>query len=237
VTTFGEILENVVLMFICYGYILIIIVVSGKLDGLLNISQKTARKFLHIMIGNLPFIIPFFSLTIFPTFVAAPFILVTFLATPYSPFTGIGKKLKGLSILTEKGHQWGLVFYAIAYTVLAFLFGGKPQIIAAGILPMAYGDAAASIVGQKYGRHRYKLVADKSFEGSLAMFLTCLASLAVSMFFFSYLYGFPFFSKGVAVLAASAVTTVVEGLSPLGFDNLTVPALSVLTFLLYGGGI
>ena len=56
-------------MLICYGYVLIIIVVSGKLDRLLNISQKTARKFLHIMIGNLPFIIPFFSLTIFPTFV------------------------------------------------------------------------------------------------------------------------------------------------------------------------
>jgi dolichol kinase len=224
-------------MLICYGYVLIIIVISGKLDRFLNISQKTARKFLHIMIGNLPFIIPLFSLTIFPTFVAAPFIIVTFLATPYSPFTSITKKLKGLSVLTEEGHQWGLVFYAIAYTALAFLFGGKPHIIAVGILPMAYGDAAASMVGEKYGKHKYKLVAEKSLEGSVAMFLTCLASLAASMLFFSYLYGFPFFSKSLAVLAASAVTTIVEGFSPMGFDNLTVPAFSVLAFLLYGGGI
>lgn len=230
-------MANVVLMLLCYGYVFIVILISGKIDRVLNISQKTARKFLHIMIGNLPFIIPFFSLAIFPTLVAAPFILVTFLATPYSPFKGINRKLKGLSVITEEGHQWGLVFYAIAYTALAFLFGGKAYIIAVGILPMAYGDAAASIVGEKYGKHAYKLVAKKSLEGSIAMFLISFASLAGSMLFFSYVYQFSFFSKILSLLAASAVTTVVEGFSPMGFDNLTVPLFSVLTFLLYGGGL
>jgi dolichol kinase len=33
------------------------------------------------------------------------------------------------------------------------------------------------------------------------------------------------------------VATFVEGFSPMEFDNLTVPALSVLTFLLLGGGV
>jgi len=232
-----EILTNVLLMLLCYGYIGVVIFVSGKIDKILNVSQKTARKFLHVMIGNLPFIIPFFSLKIFPTFVAAPFILVTFLATPYSPFRSLNRKLKGLSVITEKGHQWGLVFYAISYTCLAFLFAPQPYIIAAGILPMAYGDAAASIVGEKYGRHKYKLVAKKSLEGSIAMFLTCLASLGVSMLFFACIYQFPFSSYVLAVLAASAVTTLVEGFSPMGFDNLTVPAFGVLSFMLFGGGI
>jgi phytol kinase len=235
-TNIEEIMTNVILMLLCYGYVLIVIFISGKIDRVLNISQKTARKFLHIMIGNLPFIIPFFSLAIFPTLVAAPFILVTFLATPYSPFKGINRNLKGLSVITEEGHQWGLVFYAIAYTALAFLFGEKAYIIAVGILPMAYGDAAASIVGEKYSKHTYTLVAKKSLEGSIAMFLISFAGLAGSMLFFSYIYQFSFFSKIVAVLAASAVATLAEGFSPMGFDNLTVPLFSVLTFLLYGGG-
>ena len=47
----------------CYGYVGVVIFVSGKIDKILNISQKTARKFLHMMIGDLPFVIPFFSQT------------------------------------------------------------------------------------------------------------------------------------------------------------------------------
>jgi len=232
----AEVAINTLIMILCYTYVLAIIFVSGKMDKLLNISQKTARKFLHIMIGNLPFIIPFFTLTIFPTFVAAPFIIVTFLATPYSPLKSISKKLKGLSELTEEGHQWGLVFYAISYTCLAFVFPQKAHVIAAGILPMAYGDAAASIIGEKYGRHKYKLVAQKSVEGSLAMFLVSLASLAAGMAFFSWFYGFSYFSKIAAMVSAATVAAFVEAFSPMGFDNLAVPAFSVLTFLLYGGG-
>ena len=232
----AEVAINTLIMILCYTYVLAIIFVSGKMDKLLNISQKTARKFLHIMIGNLPFIIPFFTLTFFPTFVAAPFITVTFLATPYSPLKSISKKLKGLSELTEEGHQWGLVFYAISYTCLAFVFPQKAHVIAAGILPMAYGDAAASIIGEKYGRHKYKLVAQKSVEGSLAMFLVSLASLAAGMIFFSWFYGFSYFSKIAAMVSAATVAAFVEAFSPMGFDNLAVPAFSVLIFLLYGGG-
>ena len=224
-------------MLSCYAYILIIIAVSGRLDKVLKISQKTSRKFLHIMIGNLPFIIPFFSIKIFPTLVAAPFILITFLATPYSPFKGLNDKLRGLSVLTEEGHRWGLVFYAVSYTCLAFLFADRAYITAAGILPMAYGDAAASIIGEKYGKHTYRLVAKKSREGSVAMFLVSLASLGLGMMFFSYVYQFSFLSKSLAVLAASTVVTLIEGFSPMGFDNLTVPAFSVLAFLLFGGGL
>jgi phytol kinase len=231
-----EVATNALLMLLCYIYIFIIIFVSGRMDRVLKISPRSSRKFLHVMIGNLPFIIPFFTLAFFPVLVAAPFIIITFLATPYSPFKNVNKKLKGLSEITEEGHQWGLVFYAISYTCLAFLFAQKSYIIAVGILPMAYGDAAASIVGEKFGRHKYKLVAKKSLEGSAAMFLVSLAILGVSMVFFSVLYGFSFFSKFLAVVSAAAVATLVEGFSPMGFDNLTIPAFSVLIFLLYGGG-
>ena len=224
-------------MLLCYAYVLVVIVLSGKIDTILDISRKNARKFLHVMIGNLPFIIPFFTLTIFPALVAAPFIVVTFLASPYSPFKTVGERMKELSNITEEGHQLGLVFYAISYTSLAALFASKAQIIAAGILPMAYGDAAASIVGERFGKKKYSLVAQKSLEGSAAMFVFSFISVAASMFFFSFLYHFALIDKIVAALAASAVATAVEAFSPMGFDNLTVPVVSVLVFLLYGGGL
>lgn len=230
-----KLLWNILLMVACYLYIVIIIAISGKLDTFLHVSRKASRKFLHIMIGNLPFIIPFFTSNIYPTLVAAPFIIVTFLASPYSPSKLATDKIRGLADITEEGHHLGLVFYAISYTVLAFLFASKPYILSAGIMPMAYGDAFASIIGMRYGERKYKLLADKSLEGSSAMFVFSFLSLAISLVFFSMLYPFSLFQKILAAAAAALVATFVEGVSPLSFDNLTVPALSVLTFVLFGG--
>jgi len=232
-----EVLANVLLMLLCYVYILFIIFVSNKMDKLLHISQKASRKFLHAMIGNLPFIIPFFTLNIYPVLVAAPFILVTFFASPYSPLKNISKRLKGLADITEEGHPLGLVFYAVSYTFLALFFASKPYVIAAGILPMAYGDSAALIVGERYGRRRYKIVADKSLEGSAAMFFASFFSFTISLIFFSALYSFSVLEEVFPALAVATVATLVESFSPMGFDNLTVPAFSALTFLLLDGGI
>jgi dolichol kinase len=193
------------------------------------------------MIGNLPFIIPFFTYNSFPlnfpVLVAAPFILLTFLASPYSPFENLGKKMKGLADITEEGHRLGLVFYAVSYTFLALFFASKPYVIAAGILPMAYGDACASMVGEKYGKKKYKFFTDKSLEGSAAMFVASFLSFTASLVFFSWLYSFSIFEELFSALMVAIVATFVEGFSPMEFDNLTVPALSVLTFLLLGGGV
>jgi len=223
------------LMLLCYGYIVGVILVSGRLGSLLHLSQRASRKFLHAMIGNFPFIIPFFREPIFPLLVAAPFIPVTFLATPYSPFRGLRERMEGLAHLTEEGHHMGLVLYAVSYTVLALLFASRPWIIAAGILPMAYGDSAAALVGESRGRRRYRLVNEKSLEGSAAMFAASFLSLMACVAFMSLLYPFGALEKAGAVLAVAVVVTLAEALSPAGLDNIAVPLLGALTFLALGG--
>jgi phytol kinase len=235
----AETLANLALLACCYAYVLLVIFATGKIGTV--ISRKSSRKFLHVMIGNLPFLIPFFSFNTFPLnfpfFVAAPFILVTFLVSPYSPMKRLSTKMTGLTEVTEGGHQLGLVFYAVSYTVLAAVFSVKPYVIAAGVLPMAYGDAAASLVGEKFGKRRYRIFALKSLEGSVAMFAASFASLALSLVFFSTLYSFSLFVAVFAAVGVAAVATVAEALSPMGFDNITVPLLSALTFLLLIGGV
>lgn len=145
--------------------------------------------------------------------------------------------MKALADITEGGHPLGLVFYAVSYTFLALFFASRPYVIAAGILPMAYGDSVASIVGEKYGRRKYKLIADKSLEGSIVMFFASLLSFTGSLFFFSLLYSFPVFEKIFPAFAVATMTTLVESASPLGFDNLTVPFFGASTFLFLGGGM
>ena len=232
----AETAANVLLMLLCYGYILLMILISSKMTKLWHVSPKASRKFLHAMIGNLPFIIPFFTASIYPTLVAAPFILVTFIASPASPFKNISIKLKGLANLTEEGHHLGIVFYAISYTILALLFASKPYVIAAGILPMAYVDSTASLIGEKHGRTKYKLVVSKSLEGSIAMLLVSFVSFTLSLIFFSFFYSFSPLEHLVPALATALVTTVVEALSPKGSDNLMVPASGALAFLVLTGG-
>ena len=224
-------------MLLCYAYIIVIIIISGKMNQIFHISQKASRKFLHAMIGNLPFVIPFFTASIYPALVAAPFIIVTFIASPSSPFKNLSKKMKGLAEITEEGHHLGLVFYAVSYTVLALLFASRPYIIAAGILPMAYGDSIASLVGERYGKTKYKLTASRSLEGSAAMFLIGFVTVVVSLAFFSAFYPLSTLNWIVAAFAVAGVATLIEALSPKGSDNLTVPAVGALTLLLLTGGI
>jgi phytol kinase len=232
---------DIILLAVCYAYVVAVIVVSGKMFKLFGSSGKYSRKFLHIMIGNLPFIIPFFTLNSFPLnfpfFVAAPFILVTFLATPYSPSHTLGERLKGLTGMTEDGHHLGLVYYALSYTLLALFFASKPYVIGAGVLPMAYGDASAAIIGEKYGKRQYHVFAKKSLEGSATMFLVSFLSIEASLLFFSTLYSLPMLVLTMAALVVASVATIAEALSPLGFDNITVPLLGASVFLIFSGGI
>ena len=234
-----EALTNLALLCLCYVYILLVIIATGKIGRVW--SRNPSRKFLHIMIGNLPFLIPFFSYNAFPLnspfFVAAPFIIVTLLVSPYSPVKSLSRKMPELTEVTEGGHHLGLVFYAVSYTVLALFFASKPYVIAAGILPMAYGDAAASLVGEKIGRHHYRVFAKKSLEGSIAMFVVSFVSLAISLLFFSTFYPLPFLDSILIALGVATVATVSEALTPRGIDNLTVPFFSVSLFLLLIGGV
>jgi phytol kinase len=233
-----EIFTNSVLLILCYLYIVVIIAIAVKIDH--RFPKNLKRKFLHIMIGNFVYIIPFFTFTTFPAnfpfLVASPFILLTLLASPSSPIN-LKNKFSGLTDITTGGHQFGLVLYAISYTILAFFFSGKPYVIIAGILPMAFGDAAASIVGQKIGHHQFNIFSKKSIEGTVAMFSMTLVSVTLSLLLFSYLCPFSLSTLLLASLGVAALATVLEALTPKGLDNLTVPLISALVFLLLIGGI
>ncbi len=69
------------------------------------------------------------------------------------------------------------------------------------------------------------------------MFVGSLLSLLAGMYYFAYIYGFSFNAQIVPVLALSAVVTVAELVCPRGLDNIAVPALGALTFILLGGGV
>jgi phytol kinase len=124
--------------------------------------------------------------------------------------------------------------YALSYSALAYLYGTKPYLVAAGIFPMAYGDSAAALIGMRYGRHK---IGEKSVEGSLGMFLGSFISLLLGMVYFASFYGFTASDQIMPVLLVSLVVTIIEFISPSGLDNIAVPLLGALTFIYAGGGV
>ena len=107
-------------------------------------------------------------------------------------------------------------YLTFAAVVLAWM---APRGIAAAALAFpALGDAAAAIVGRRWGRRRW---GEKSLEGSAAFFVGCVAGGLVFL---------P--DQATAVLAAGVVTTLVEALPLPVDDNLSVPVVAALALAL-----
>jgi dolichol kinase len=92
-----------------------------------------------------------------------------------------------------------------------------PAIGATALLYLVAGDAAAALVGRRFGRHR---LGRKSLEGSLACFAVCLGLGALLL---------P--GRPLAVLGGALVATLVEALPLPVDDNLSVPLLGAAALL------
>lgn len=134
--------------------------------------------------------------------------------------------------MDTRGSTPGTVYFALSITILLLLLWprGQERIVAVGVMPMTWGDAFASLIGVRWGRHRYKILGSRrSWEGSAAMFvISLLATFVVSL-----LVGLPLSTaEGFLYSFLMALgATLVEAFSPWGLDNLSVPFFS--TGLLY----
>jgi len=211
--------SDIIGLLLVYAYVAILILISEKV---LKSYPNLSRKFLHIMVGNILFILPLFTSREVITFLAAaPFILLTFLISPYSP-------LKIKNRVSASGHGFGLVYYAISWTILAFFFYNQPWIIAVGIAAMSYGDGMAALIGERFGKRKYNISGDvKSLEGSLAMFIVLIISLSGVLLYYNVL---P--SNILIIIAVALVATVFEGITPKGLDNLSACFSAVATYLI-----
>jgi len=207
-----------------YTYVAILLFVAEKV---LQRYPLGSRKFLHIMVGNVFFILPLFETQwVMALVVAAPFIGLTFLVSPYSP-------LKIVSHTSAAGHGLGLVYYAISWTALAWVFFDRPEIIAIGIVAMSYGDGLASLVGIKFGIRQYNLSGDaKSYIGSFTMLLATTLGAALALGYYHYFYDATFPPLYIFPLIG-AIATLAEAITPKGLDNLTTSfSAAILYFIL-----
>ena len=227
------IFSDIFSLIIVYIYVAVIFVVAEKV---LKTRPEVSRKFLHIMVGNMIFAMPFFTDPwVMVLFLTLPITIVLFFLTEYSP-------IKIENSVTESGHALGLFFYAGIWTLLIAIFTSIAPasnsklyiwIVALAIVPMVYGDGFAALIGQKFGKVKYTVFGgEKSLEGSLTMFvITTVMSVFVWMVFVSIGCVMPEFNI-VYIIMISAVATICEAFSYGGIDNLTVPAITSILYYL-----
>ena len=217
--------NDIIGLCIVYIYVASLLIITEKVIK----NSSLSRKVLHIMVGNIAFLLPVFvTREIMTFFAAAPFIILTLLISPYTPL----KTFKGKT--SAAGHSMGLVYYAISWTILAYLFFDTMVVIAIGIFAMSFGDGFASLIGIKYGKQTYNIVGDqKSFIGTFSMFFFTFIMMLVALFYYQYVSNYQFTFSVISIgflILFSAVGAIVEGFTPKGLDNLTVPFILVLLF-------
>lgn len=214
---------GIIVSFVFVGFIIFL---SSKLHFSVPENQ---RKFVHIILGNWWFIplifIDSWPYAIFPPFI---FIFVNLLAA----------KTKNTALSSEVSEReyisYGTVLYPISMCVLVILsycVYKDVRIGGIGMIALAYGDGLAAVIGTKYPYGRFSIFKNKkSLSGCLTMFIVS--------FLLIYLYLtatnlFPFQTNGIIIVAIiSFISTIAEILTPYGFDNLSVPIISVLAFRL-----
>lgn len=162
-------------------------------------------------------------------------------------FGGMTSLVVGYAVLCGPGH---LMYEAMArekdeprrthYIVVPFLatlIGGVlsnilfPATAVLGYLVTGLGDAVAEPVGTRFGRHRYSVPAIggvkaiRTIEGSCAVFAASVLSLAL---WFAFTGAATPGKAWLAVAVVALVSTLVEAISPHGWDNATlqlVPAM------------
>lgn len=179
----------------------------GKADA------ELMRKVVHIGTGNIILLAWWFRMPGWLGIGASIlFSLVTLLSYRFPLLPGIdsvGRK------------SLGTFFYAVSIGILIALFWqNHPQYAAIGILVMTWGDGLAALIGQRWGKHIYKIGGiQKSWEGSLTMFA---ASYLVSLLVLLGVQGSTW-PTWIVPLTIALVATTLEAFSTLGIDNITVP--------------
>lgn len=179
-----------------------------------NASNEIIRKVIHIGTGNVILIAWWLAIPMGVGIAASIFFSAITLLSYYLPI------LPNINSIGRK--SFGTFFYALSIGILVAWFWsvGQPQFAAIGILVMTWGDGLAALIGQRFGRHPYKLWdMKKSWEGSLTMgvisFLVC-AIILVSTAGNSWEIWFTSVVVGLAAMG-------LEAFSKFGIDNLTVP--------------
>ena len=198
-------------------YIVFIFLISKLFKNFYPNNQELLRKIIHIGMG--------------PLIPLAKFLEIEQSAAQY--FAG------GISILIVINYiyklfpiiedvdrkSFGTFFYCFSLLILISLFWEQdPLALTAGFFIMTLGDGLAGLIGKNFKSRSWEIFNQrKSIIGTSTMFLISL--LVLSTLGYTNNINFNYYYSGIALLA-----TLLEQISIIGIDNLSVPIITSIIF-------
>lgn len=208
---------------------------------LIKIPNEIFRKTLHfVLLGSVFVFVYAFKTWWISALAAIIFEVIVF------PILMVVEKIKNFSEFTterKKGELKNsllLVFtmFAFVISVCWGIFNDKILVIAS-ILAWGIGDAFAALIGKKFGKHKIKdrfTDGKKSYEGTLAMFVSSFVTVTVVMTLHG---GLSTAGYIIIPLVTAAISAIAELYSKNGLDTVICPVASMIVVdgltCLFGG--
>lgn len=201
------------------------------------VSSSTSRKLVHIGTG------PLFLLTwlLFPDLPISRYFaaLIPLLIVLQLSLVGLGliKDTPSVNSMARTGNKKellrGPLIYGVVFVLLT-LFFWKSALAIIPLMILCGGDGLADLVGSRIKSANLPWAQRKTFAGSLAMFLGGIVFSLVILFLLRNIIVPPikFGPVTLAVIVISVISTFVESITPSDWDNLTVPAVALVSTLL-----
>lgn len=233
---------DLIVLAIAFIWVIAVLVIGEGLRRWRNYPTAMTRKFIHLFAGFSVFTVPFYTNPWAAIIVAVSFLILIFLASPKSPIKSLKTMFEVMAREEDylSGHIWGPFLYAISITILVCFFTLIPTLVpffvlaAMALTAMYLGDGVAPMIGVKFGEHKYTVgKSTRSIEGSIAVFLASLVGVWICWIFLDFFAtgGFPVFNVWQIAflgLICAISATLIEGISPTGVDNITVPLLTAV---------
>ena len=225
-----------------FGFLMIIVyfapcaLIALLSRKLFKIPDEIFRKILHfILLGSL-----FVFVFAYKTWWISALSCLVFIIIVY-PILKLCERFKQYSyIVTErkKGElKNSLIYVFLMFSVVILVCWGllnDKLLVLVSIYAWGFGDALAALIGTKFGKH--KLYKKRSYEGTIAMFITSFISVFIILLFRGVI---PWYLNLIVAITTGIVATTVELFTPNGLDTATCPIASmcstILMLLLFGG--
>ncbi len=210
-----------ILYAVLYGIILLI---GEGLYRILKLKPEWSRNFSHLAVGIISLPYPWlFSSHWWVLLLAIQSSLILYIT-----------RARGLipSHHISAGKSMGsyLFFVSIYLCFVVFSYLDKPHYFVFPILILSVSDVSASIMGRHFGRNptgflKQLYAKGKTFVGTLAFFLSAFAVLTGAYYY--YMQTHIIYAIGIAFLISMA-TAITEAKSSKGYDNFSVPAITLI---------
>jgi uncharacterized protein (TIGR00297 family) len=200
-----------------------------------GVDALVVRKVLHLCMGVVTFFMPaYFQTNFYPAVAALFFAAVGALSLK----AGLLRALHGDPVESTNEEDdgpvvsYGPVLFPLAFfLLLLLLWDNHIWILQTAMLVMGVGDSLAALVGKASGGSpvEHLTSSPKTVAGSLAMFVSSLVIISVSLFMFQGAYtgglaGKPLWELLSLALLLALLATATEALLSSGLDNLFIPA-------------